>query len=553
VKAGLAFRQYITDMMDSEVRQHSPEILELTHEIVENQRRLTSQLKPKYDFIVCGSGSSGSVVARRLAENPDISVLLLEAGGSENIANILIPSMWPTNLGTDREWGFMAEPNPHLNGRSQPFAMGKVLGGSSSINVMVWARGHKNDWDYFADEAADPAWNYQSVLQIYRRIENWQGTPDPHRRGTSGPVYVEPSENFNEVSDAALASAASVGVKVYESPNGAMMEGEGGAARTDTIIRNGRRQSIFRSYVLPYMDRPNLTVLTEALVLRVHVEGSRATGVEFLHQGKVHRIDAGNEIILSLGAINTPRVLMLSGIGDESELKQVGIPVTQHLPGVGKNFQDHTAFCCVWEYARPDLPSSFTSNFTVYWKSNPSVSSPDILQCEVNFPLVAPDNIISDPPKHGWAMFTGLAQPKSRGTIRLRTSDPSVSPQINANALSHPEDLQTARACVELCQAIGNANPLAPYLKREAVPGPLSNDFESFARNAAITFWHETGTAKMGHDVMSVVNNELRVYGIQGLRIADGSIMPRITSGNTMAPCVVIGERAAEILRRDYR
>ncbi len=539
-------------MSHSEVSTNSPEFLEFAKDVVENQRRLRSQLKSRYDFIVCGSGSAGSVVARRLAENPNVSVLLLEAGKEDNITNTLVPSQWPTNVGSDRDWAFVAQPNPHLNGRSQAFSMGKVLGGGSSINVMVWARGHKADWDYFAAESRDPAWNYESVLQIYRRIENWQGTPDSTRRGTSGPVYVAPSETFNEVSRAALDSAASLGIKVYESPNGEMMEGEGGAARTDTIIREGKRQSIFRSYVLPYMDKPNLTVLTEALVLRVVIEQSHATGVEFLYQGKLHKIDVGSEIILSLGAVNTPRVLMHSGIGDESELQGVGISVKHHSPGVGKNFQDHTAFSCLWEYARPELPSSFISNFTVYGKSDPSLLNPDLLQCEVSFPLAAPDNIISDPPKFGWAMFAGLAQPKSRGRIRLSTSDSTALPLIEANTFSDPEDIRTARICVELCRSIGNGKPLAPYLKREAVPGHLSKDLDSFVRNAAITFWHEVGTAKMGRDSMSVVDHELKVYGVQGLRIADGSIMPRIARGNTMAPCVVIGERASELLCRDH-
>ena len=230
-----------------------------------NQTKLISELKPHYDFIVCGSGSSGSVVARRLAENTDVSVLLLEAGGSDDMPSILEANQWPMNLGSERDWSFQSQPNPRLNGRSIPLSMGKVLGGGSSINIMVWARGHKNDWDFFASEAGDPAWNYESVLNIYRRIEDWHGAPDPKYRGTGGPVFVEPAPDPNPVAPAMVEGARSVGIPSFENQNGRMMEGEGGASIIDIRARDGKRESVFRSYTFPYMDRPNLTVLTHAL------------------------------------------------------------------------------------------------------------------------------------------------------------------------------------------------------------------------------------------------------------------------------------------------
>src|SRR5258708_2694745 len=341
-----------------------------------NQAKLTSELRPHYDFIICGSGSSGSVVARRVAENPDVRVLLLEAGGSDDVPSVMQAGQWPLNLGSDRDWAFQAQPNPHLNGRAIPMNMGKVLGGGSSINVMVWARGHKNDWDYFASEAGDPAWSYESVLNIYRRIEDWHGAPDPKYRGTGGPVFVQPAPDPNPIAPAMLEGAHSVGIPTFENQNGRMMEGAGGSSIMDVRIRDGKRQSVFRSYTFPYMDRPNLTVLTHALVTRITFEGKRATGVECIYNGKAHRVSAGHEVVLSLGAIETPKVLMQSVIGDEGELKRFGIPLVQHLPGVGQNFQDHPAIGCVWEYQKPHAPH--TASVTFFWKSAPNLDTPDI-------------------------------------------------------------------------------------------------------------------------------------------------------------------------------
>src|SRR4030088_835755 len=299
---------------------------EFAERVRANQQKLTADLKPHYDFIVCGSGSSGSVVARRLAENAEASVLLLEAGGSDDVPSVMEAGQWPLNLGSERDWGFMAQPNPHLNGRSIPIKMGKVLGGGSSINVMVWARGHKNDWDYFASEAGDPAWSYESVLNIYRRIEDWHGAPDPKYRGTGGPVFVQPAPDPNPVAPAMLEGARCVGIPTFQSQNGLMMEGKGGASIMDVRVRDGMRQSVFRSYVFPYMDRPNLTVLCHALVTRLVMSGKQASGVEIVHDGKVRRIAAGVEVVLSLGAIHTPKGLILSGIGDQAHLRRQAIP-----------------------------------------------------------------------------------------------------------------------------------------------------------------------------------------------------------------------------------
>ncbi|AJP71209.1 oxidoreductase [Sphingomonas hengshuiensis] len=519
-----------------------------------NQARLAAALKPTYDVIVCGAGASGSVVAARLAENPDVQVLLIEAGGSDDVEAVLDPGQWPVNLASERVWPFQAITNPHLNGRAIPMPMGKVLGGGSSVNVMLWARGHRSDWDFFAAEAGDDEWGYENVLGIYRRIENWQGAPNTQYRGDSGPVWVEPASDPSPVAQAMLGAAAELGIPTFDSPNGRMMEGPGGAAITDLLIRDGRRHSLFRAYVQPILGKPNLTVLTDTMVRRVILDGKRATGVEFERGGERLTIGARMEVVLSLGAIQTPKLLMHSGIGDQAELNRVGIPVVQHLPGVGQNFQDHVSFGCTWEYNEPIAPRNGGSEASLYWKSRPDLDAPDILFCQVEFPVPSERTAALGVPEHGWTMFAGLAQPKSRGRLLLRDSDALAPLEIDANMLSDPEDVRAAARCVELCRELGNAQAFRPFVKREAMPGDLKGEaMADYIRDAAVTYWHQTCTAKMGRDAMSVVDGSLRVYGVEGLRIVDGSIMPRVTTGNTQAPCAVIGERAAEMIRATHR
>jgi choline dehydrogenase len=526
-------------------------ITDLPERVRVNQKKLASELKPRYDFIVCGSGSSGSVVARRLAENPDVSVLLLEAGGHDDLPSIADGRQWASNIKTERDWNFQTRPNPHLNGRSDSLAAGKVLGGGSSINAMAWARGHRSDWDYFAREAGDPAWNYDSVLKIYRQIEDWQGAPDPDHRGTGGLLFINSGIGSGPFVPAMFDGTRSVGIPTFDSINGRMMEGPGGCSLVEFRMRDWQRLSIFRSYTFPYMDRPNLTVLTSAPVTRLIFEGRRVTGVEFTYQDRVQQIHAGLEVVLSLGAINTPKVLLQSGVGDQAELHRFGIPLVEHLPGVGQNLQDHVALPgMIWE-CRGEEPNAV---FHWFWKSDSSLDTPDLQTTQAPLEMTGLKIVNPTLPATGWMMLPAVIRTKSRGRVHLTGPGPLDPVDIESNLLSDPDDLKALVAVVELCREIGNSAALRPFLKQEVVPGNVKGSaLENYLRNTAVSWWHQTCTAKMGRDSLSVVDTNLKVYGIENLRIADGSIMPRVTTGNTMAPCVVIGERAAQAIRAAYK
>ncbi len=514
------------------------------------RRPVEAPLKPSYDFIVCGAGSSGSVVARRLAEAAEVSVLLLEAGGSDDCSSVLEPGLWPTNVGSERDWAFQAEPNPNLNGRVFPMNMGKVLGGGSSINVMIWARGHRTDWDYFAGEAGDPGWNYASVLALYRRIEDWGGAPDPAYRGVGGLVYVQPAPDPNPIAPAMIEALRSLGLPTFDNPNGRMMEGAGGASLMDVRMKDGKRENVFRSYVQPYLDRPNLTVVTGALVTRLIFDGRRASGVQAIVDGQVVTLAAHSEIVLSLGAINTPKLLMQSGIGDERELRRASVPIVQHLPGVGRNFQDHFMIAsCMWEFADPLPPRNNLGEAVAFWKTDSSLEAPDINIAQIEIPFCSPDLGRFLPGAGCWGLLPAVMRPRSRGRLRLVGPEPSDGVRIETDILSDPDDMATVLRAVELAREVGNSAALRPYVKREVMPGPSSAaELEQFVRDGAVSYWHQSCTAKMGRDPLSVVDGQLRVYGLDSLRIADASILPRITTGNTMAPCVIVGERAADLL-----
>jgi choline dehydrogenase len=367
-------------------------------------------------------------------------------------------------------------------------------------------------------------------------------------------VFVQPAPDPNPIAPAMVIGAGSLGIPTFDDAMGCMMEGEGGAALNNLRVRDSRRLSVFRTYLYPVMDRPNLTVLSQALVLRLVFESRRAVGVDVSYGGEVHRIRASVETIVSMGAINTPKLLMQSGVGDEAELKRFGIPVVQHLPGVGKNFQDHVLVSSVWEYEEPLAPRNNGGEATVFWKTRSSFDTPDIQVLQAEFPLFTAENAHYGPPPGAWSICACLVRPQSHGQIRLTGPNPLDPVEIDANTLDDPADFKALVQGVELSREIGNSEALRPFAKREVMPGLLKGaEMENFIRDGIATVWHQTCTAKMGRDAMSVVDPELKVYGIENLRIADGSIMPRVITGNTMAPCVIIGERAAEVLRVEHR
>lgn len=518
--------------------------------VIANQSARRAALAAEYDYIVCGAGAAGSVIARRLAEDGNATVLLIEAGGSDAIDKVVLAASYPLARYPELFWRFEGRAEGALNGRSMIQLMGKVLGGGSSVNTMVWARGHKRDFEEWARETGDPSWSYANALRLYRKAEDWQGSPDPLRRGTGGPVWVQTAQNPCPLAPAMLAAAAAVGIPTFEDHNSGMMEGDGGGALANLIVKDGRRRNMAVDYLYPVMDQPNLTVLTGALVHKVELAGRKAVGVKFEWQGERRTVRAACETVLSMGAFNSPRTLLLSGIGDEAELRRHGIPVVVHLPGVGRNFQDHSLVAtCLWQGPETLQPNNNKAEATFFWKSDAAAPAPDIQPFLIELPHLTDRHAAYAVP-HGWSLSPSIIRPESRGHFRLRSTRPTDGVDLVWNPLDDPRDRAVLRYSAQLCREIGNRVEMREFALRELLPGPVyGGDLDDFIRNGVTSYGHASGTARMGRDGMSVVDGDLKVHGIDNLRIADGSIMPRITSGNTMAPCVLIGENAAEKLQ----
>lgn len=510
-----------------------------------------ASLAPEYDVIVCGGGTSGCTLAGRLAE-AGVSTLLLEAGDWDAAPSILDPRIWFTNLGTERDWGDVATATPSVNGRAIASHMGRVLGGGSSINATIWVRGHRNDYDGWAEAAGDKAWGYESALAIFKRVEDWRGEPSPEFRGQGGKIWVEPSRDPLPLAPAMLEAAQSIGLLTFGDLNGARETTVGGFALMNHIIQDGRRRNMAQAYLYPVLARPNLTVLTNTHVDRLIIENGRAVGVEATRGGQTLMLRAGREVVLAQGAIRSPKTLMLSGIGDRGHLAEHGITAILHAPEVGQNFHDHILHGgCLWESPEPMEHRNSGAEASGFWKSDASLDTPDLNLVQIELPY-ASDVVAAQfkPPANAWALCAGLVGPKSRGHIKLASADSKAAPVVTANFLSHADDVQALARGIELCREIGNAAPLAPFVKREVAPGRKLDEaaLADFVKNGATTFFHQVGTCRMGKDDMAVVDASLKVKGMEGLRVADGSIMPRIVSCATMASCVLIGERAADLI-----
>ncbi len=523
-----------------------------------------------YDYIIVGAGSAGCVLANRLSADSNTSVLLLEAGGKDWNPNIHIPAGFKNLFKTDVDWDYSTVPQKNMNNRAMYLPRGKVLGGSSSINAMIYIRGNKADYDGWA-ALGNEGWSYNDVLPYFKKSENQENIKDEYH-GIGGPLNVSHRTYNNFLSKVFLEATQELGLKQNDDFNGAVQEGFG---YYQTTILNGERCSAAVAYLNPVKARKNLTIQTKALANRVILEGNKATGVSYQKGGKIREAKARKEVILCGGSYNSPQLLMLSGIGDGEELAKHNIPVIKHLPGVGKNLQDHLVYFIIFDssYKKsldvadrfprvfPNLfqylrtkKGPFSSNIGEaggFIKSNPEEPIPDM---QYHFgPNYFLEHGFRNPKKgNGYSIGGKVLVPKSIGSVSLASSNPSVKAAIDHNYLSDEDDLRKSVWGYKLCQKIGMANAFKPYRSGLYEPKKELTDDQAIIdqiRATAETLYHPTGTCKMGQDEMAVVDAQLRVHGIKGLRVVDASIMPSIVSGNTNAPTIMIAEKAADLMQ----
>lgn len=502
-----------------------------------------------YDYIVIGAGSAGCVVANRLTEDSDTAVLLLEAGNSDTKPEIQIPAECFTLLGSEVDWGYFSEPEPYLNHRKMFCSRGKVLGGSSSINFMMYIRGNPRNYDRWLS-LGNPGWGYQDVLPYFKKSEHQQrGASEFH--GVDGELSVTDLISPATVSQCFIDTCVAMGYDYNPDFNGAQQEGAGYYQLT---VKEGKRHSAAAAFLLPVFHRPNLTVMTGALVTRLLLDGTRAVGVEYLHEGTLHQVTVDREVILSAGAFDSPKLLMLSGIGNAEYLQAMGISVVADLPGVGQNLQDHILTCVV-QAATQDVHPAITSNGVeagLFLHSKGNLETAPDLQF-----FFGPIQFLSSgytPADFGFTGAVSLTHPQHIGSVSLPSPDPKDSPTIRMNYLQNQADVQKLVEGVKLMRQLFQNNAFDEFRGQEIAPGShIQSDatLEDYIRGACSTVWHPVGTCKMGIDSMAVVDPELRVHGIQGLRVVDASIMPTITTGNTNAPTIMIGEKAADLIKAE--
>lgn len=528
----------------------------------------------EFDYIIVGAGSAGAVLAARLTEDAQTRVLLLEAGGPDRHPFQLMPLAF-IRVGESRtyNWHYATEPEPHMNGRRIPIGRGKGLGGSSSINALINMRGHRRDYDVWREQGLE-GWGYDDVLPYFKRAEtDWRGAGPYH--GGSGPIHMSPMDFPDMLFDRMRAAAQAAGIPYSEDANGAQQEG---ISRMDATIGGGQRSSTARCYLRPAMNRPNLTVHTHALTLRVLVERQRAVGVEYVWNGQIREARAAREVVLSAGTYNTPQILMLSGIGPADELRAFGLPVVLDAPGVGGNLSEHNNYVNFYAMNRPEgltrfmrydratfavarwfltKRGIFSSNgaaANIFLRTQGGLDRPDVQLTPMSisnsaglwFPGLTP------PPLYCFSVRIGVMHPQSRGWVKLRSTDPRDPPRIQFNMYAEPEDMATMLRGIRACRDLFSREPLRGMIDREIYPGTDLQTDEQLAfavRKDGSHRSHPVGTCRMGVDKDAVVDAQLRFRGIDQLRVVDASVMPDVPGGNTNMPTIMIGEKAADMIR----
>jgi choline dehydrogenase len=500
----------------------------------------------RFDHVVVGAGSAGCVLAARLSEDPQNRVLLLEAGAADGPENMAVPPAWPTLIGSEADWGDMSVPQAAAGGIARRYPRGKVLGGSSSINAMAFIRGHRTNYDDWAAAGAT-GWGYQDLLPFFKRTEATEGR-DPAYRGTDGPMRVAPAGTANPLSYAYLQAALGAGYHHSDDLNGSDQEG---ICWWDLTIVDGTRQSAADGYLRPVLDRPNLTVLTDARAYRLIMAKGRCVGVEYSDGSEVRRVYPQREMILSAGAIGSAQLLLLSGIGPAEHLRAVGVDVVADLPGVGANLHDHPLAGVMYTPARPVAPARNNhSDLVAAVRTTPDLAAPDIQLLFVDVPYHPPSMA---GPANGYTIAFVVLHPHSRGSVRLAGPDPATAPLIDPDFFDDDRDMVTMLAALGIAREIGSSPALDEWRDEEALPGPDVHDereLRDYLRHDTDPYWHPVGTCRIGTDAAAVVDPELRVRGIDGLRVADASVMPSIPGANINATVLAIAERAATLIGR---
>ncbi|MEE2944421.1 MAG: GMC family oxidoreductase N-terminal domain-containing protein [Pseudomonadota bacterium] len=531
----------------------------------------------KFDFVIVGAGSAGCALANRLSADDRFTVALIEAGPADRNPWIHVPVGYFRTMGNPRsDWMYMTEQDPGIAGRAISWPRGRVLGGSSSINGLLYVRGQPEDYNHWA-QLGCTGWAWDSVLPLFKRSETWHGDHSNDVRGTDGPLSVQDSRLTREVVDTWIDAAETAGYRRTSDYNGEDQEGVGYFQLT---MRKGRRCSSAVAYLNPVKHRQNLTIITDAQTEKVLIEDGRTTGIRIKRNGAMEDIHARKEVILSAGAIGSPQILMLSGIGDPEELKPHGIEVRSALSGVGKNLQDHLQARPVYKTNLSTINTEANSIFkkgmmamqyaltqrgpmtmaaslgTGFLKTDDQLETPDI---QFHIQPWSADKPADGP--HKFSAFTASVlqlRPESAGHLSLRSANMDDHPEIHPNYLATDLDCTTIVKGIQIARKIAQTDPLKAHITEEHAPGSdIAMDDEQgtldWARRTAVTIYHPTGTCKMGVDDMAVVDPRLRVKGVNGLRVADASIMPQIVSGNTNAPCIMIGEKAADLVLEDAR